>query len=166
MICRWIPKTSRFKFMYCVQILKTTTTQVRALIQMLLALGLHWCVSVCWCVLGPGISGTFLIYLHSASKTHSRIGVCFIQSIKQQTIQVYNYLSFETSSQGQEKRTTDCRVSEKLHENNYLQGIRPVNYCERPGSRRLSLTPLDPLIFPHDMSSFPDLYLHAPIIIF
>lgn len=31
---------------------------------MLLALGLHWCV------LGPGISGTFLIYLHSASKTH------------------------------------------------------------------------------------------------
>lgn len=121
---------------------------------------------VCAGVLGPGISGTFLIYLHSASKTHSRIGVCFIQSIKQQTIQVYNYLSFETSPQGQEKRTTDCRVSEKLHENNYLQGIRPVNYCERSGSRRLSLTPLDPLIFPHDMSSFPDLYLHAHIIIF
>lgn len=152
--------------MYCVQILKTTTTQVRALIQMLLALGLHWCVSVCVGVLGPGISGTFLIYLHSASKTHSSIGVCFIQSIKQQTIQVYNYLSFEASPQGQEKRTTDCRVSEKLHENNYLQGIRPVNYCERPGSRRLSLTPLDALIFPHDMSSFPDLYLHAHIIIF
>lgn len=57
---------------------------------------------VCVGVLGPGISGTFLIYLHSASKTHSRIGVCFIQSIKQQTIQVYNYLSFETSPQGQE----------------------------------------------------------------
>lgn len=103
-----------------VQIFNTTTTQVRALIQMLLASGLHWCV------LGLGISETFLIYLHSPSKTHSLIGVCFSQSIKQQTIQVCNYLSFETSSQSQEERTTDCRVSEKLNENNYLQGIRPV----------------------------------------
>lgn len=127
----------RLKFMFCNQTLKTTTITICAWFHSFAGI---WFAFVCVCV-GSGHGWNVplrcqgLLFILGFKETPPSTGSWLNQSIKWKTIQVYNYLSYETCAEVQGNKTTGCHVRAKKteipNENVFLWWIMPVNYCEK-----------------------------------